>query len=122
MEPSRDQSGGSSQDMETLSQALERLRIKGYDHEFSWKDGHLNALGKNYEADQLTIIKTFRFEGESNPDDSSILYILKSSDGTIGYSIDSYGIYADHEDGGDYDNFMRRVRMDNREGQLLIQL
>jgi hypothetical protein len=122
MNSNMDESTGSSKDMATLSQVMEQLRQKKIGNEFSWKDGRLFTLGKGYGADQLTIVKTYRFEGDSNPDDSAVLYILQSSDGVLGYTIDSYGVYSDHEDGGGYDNFIRKIKVDDRDGQLLFQL
>ena len=37
----------------------------------------------------------FRFEGESDPDDNAILYVIETNDGTKGTLIDAYGVYND---------------------------
>ena len=37
----------------------------------------------------------FRFEGDSDPADNSILYVVETNDGTKGTLIDAYGPYAD---------------------------
>jgi hypothetical protein len=110
-------------DMVTLSQVLEKLRQKKMDNEFRWADGTFSAgRGKNYKPEELKIVKTYRFEGESDPADSSILYIIEASDGLMGYSIDSYGVYSDHDDEEGYDNFIRKIPVDNREEQLLFEV
>src|SRR5689334_12818217 len=59
----------------TLTSVLERLRVKKQDNEFKMTDeGFTAGKGKHYDPADLKIIKTFRFEGESDPADSSILY------------------------------------------------
>jgi len=113
----------SNDEMSTLSQILEKLRLKKMDNEFRLEDGCFTAgKGKQYNAEDLTIIKTYRFEGESNPSDSSILYIIEAKDGLIGYSLDAYGVYSNHEDEGAYDNFIRNINVDERDEQLFFQL
>jgi hypothetical protein len=105
-------------EMTTLSSVLERLRIKKIDNEFRWTpEGFTAGKGKVYTPDQLTIIKTYRFEGESDPSDMEILYIIKANDGLIGYSIDAYGAYSNHEDEEGYDNFIRQIPISNRNEQ-----
>jgi len=109
--------------MSTLSQILEKLRLKKMDNEFRWEDGHFTAgKSKRYNPEDLTIIKTFRFEGESDPSDSSILYIIEAKDGLRGYSIDAYGVYSNHDDEEGYDNFIRKVNVEDRDEQLIFEL
>src|SRR6188768_2513610 len=95
-------------EMTTVTSVLEKLRMKKMDNEFRLVDGKFQAgRGKNYSPDELTIIKTFRFEGESDPSDSSIIYIIEAIDGLIGYSMDAYGVYSNHDEEEGYDNFIR---------------
>ena len=70
--------------------------------------------GKEYQPEDLKIIKTYRFEGDSNPADMSIIYLIEANDGLIGYSIDVYGADSDQEEG--YDDFIRQVEV-VREGE-----
>ena len=110
-------------EMSTLSQVLEKLRLKKMDNEFRMIEGAFNAgKGKSYAPDELTIIKTYRFEGESDPSDSSIIYIIEANDGLIGYSLDSYGVYSNHDEEEGYDNFIRQVKIAERDEQLLFEL
>lgn len=113
----------SNDKMATLSQVMEKLRLKKLDNEFRWENGLFTAgKGKTYTPEGLTIIKTFRFEGESNPSDSSILYIIEANDGLIGYSLDSYGVYSNHDDEKGYDNFIRKINVADRDEQLFFEL
>jgi hypothetical protein len=99
---------------------LEGLRLKNADHEFRWtREGFSAGKGKTYQPEDLIISRTYRFEGESDPSDSSILYVIEASDGLIGYSIDAYGIYSNHENEEGYDNFIRRIPVKNHKDQLI---
>ena len=98
------------EDMTTLSSVLEKLRLKQENHEFRWtEEGFTAGKGKIYQPEDLKIIKTYRFEGESDPSDSSILYVIEANDHLVGYSLDAYGLYSNHEGEDGYDNFIRRI-------------
>jgi hypothetical protein len=102
------------EDMTTLATVMEQLRLKKQDHEFRWtKDGFTAGKGKVYQPEDLKIIKTYRFEGESDPSDSSILYVIEANDQLMGYSLDAYGLYSNHEGEEGYDNFIRRIQVQN---------
>jgi hypothetical protein len=109
--------------MTTVTSVLEKLRLKKMDNEFRLENGKFHAnRGKSYSPDELTIIKIFRFEGESDPSDSSIIYIIEANDGLIGYSMDAYGVYSDHDEEEGYDNFIRNIKIENRDTQLLFDI
>ena len=106
--------------MTTLSSVLEKLRIRKQDNEFRiTPSGFTSTNNKIYQPEDLLIIKSYRFEGESNPDDSSVLYLILANDGLIGYTMDAYGAYSNHEDDG-YDNFIRKIPVEERDEQLIF--
>jgi hypothetical protein len=106
-------------EMTSLSYVLEKLRMRRQDNEFIMDGEQLAAPnGKKYEPTDLKIIKTYRFEGDSNPSDASILYIIEANDGLIGYSIDAYGAYSNHEE--NYDDFIRKISVEDRDEQILF--
>lgn len=112
-----------SDQMTTLMQVLEKLRLEKKDNEFRWTpEGFTAGRGKNYQPEDLKIISTFRFEGESNPDDSSVLYLIEANDGLIGYTIDTYGAGSSHDNEEGYNNFLRRIPVENRDDQLIFEL
>lgn len=102
----------STQDMKEfrtpLTEKLAMLEKKGYQTQFKFEDGVLKdrSSQKNYQAQELTIDEEFRFEGESNPGDMSILYAITTKDGTKGTVVDAYGTYSDNDLG----EFMSRVK------------
>ncbi len=106
-------------EMTTLTAVLEKLRMKKQDKEFKYSDqGFTVNDQKYYTPDDLTIIKTYRFEGESDPGDSSILYLIEANDKQIGYSLDAYGVYSNHEQ--EYDEFIRKIKVEDRDEQILF--
>lgn len=85
-------------------------QVKKEGHKLDFKvtdDGFLSTMDdkQRYTADQVQIVNFYRFEGESNPDDMSILYVLETSDGLKGTITNAYGPYANET----IDNFMKQV-------------
>ena len=96
-------------EMTTLSQIIGKLRTKRQDNEFLLSShGFSVGNGKFYQPEDLKIIRIYRFEGESDPSDSSILYVIRAADGLTGYSIDAYGAFSNHDD-VNYDDFIRKI-------------
>ena len=91
------------------------------DNEFIFSsNGFSTNNEKYYQPEDLVIIKTYRFEGDSNPSDACILYVIEANDGLTGYSIDAYGAYSNHEGEG-YDDFIRKLTMADRDEQEIFQ-
>lgn len=108
-------------EMTTLTAVLEKLRQQHNDKEFKPKnDGFTTPDGKFYKPEDLTIIKTYRFEGISDPADSSIVYVIEAKDGTLGYSMDAYGAYTTHDDVENYGDLIKRIPVQEREEQAIF--
>lgn len=83
-----------TESMETLSQAIVRLRDLGYRTEFSaTPEGNLlcRSCGTSQAPESITIRETIRFEGDSNPDDQAILLALSCADGCFGQYSAAFG-------------------------------
>ena len=106
-------------EMTTLSHILEKLRLKKFDNEYKMTEEGFTAGNKKiYNPEDLKIIRTYRFEGESDPSDNSILYLIEANDGLIGYSLDAYGAYSDQPEG--YDDFIRKIPVQERTEQQIF--
>ena len=102
----------SGEDMDTVSSILNNLKVKGQDNEFViFPNGSIHLNGKSYKQDEIEIIKTYRFEGESDPGDEAIIYLVEANDGMVGYSLDAYGVYTNHANDAYADSIhnMRKV-------------
>jgi hypothetical protein len=108
-------------EMTTLTAVLEKLRQQHNDNEFTPKnDGFINPNGNFYKPEDLTIIKTYRFEGQSDPGDSSIVYLIQANDGTMGYTMDAYGAYTTHDEVDNYDDLIKRIPVQERDEQAIF--
>ena len=80
--------------METLTDAMTRLRADGYGADFSaTDDGQLRcgACDVRRDPEAMTIHETVRFEGDSNPDDESILLAVECYNGCRGLYSAAFG-------------------------------
>jgi hypothetical protein len=110
-------------EMTTLTAVLESLRKKTFNTEFRWSPEEFTAgKGKAYQPEELQIIKVYRFEENTDPSDTCILYIIQAQDGLTGYSLNAYGLYSNHENESGYDNFIRMIPEQDHDTQLLFEL
>lgn len=82
----------------TLLGALNDLKARGYTFNFNLLEDCIECreAGLKLNPDEFHIAEVYRFEGESDPDDNSILYAIESGDGKIkGVLVNAYGVYSD---------------------------
>lgn len=99
-----------SKSMTTYSQVLNQLPAKGYGKELKIeKSGAKFDEGTEiHQPEALKIVKTYRFEGESDPADMAVIYLLHSDSGEKGFILNAYGTYSD-DDNPYYNEFIKRV-------------
>lgn len=87
-------------DYNTLIEALEDLKQRGYSEEFELEPACIFCKAKNlrFKPEEFEIAEVYRFEGMSDPDDNSVLYAVRGKDGTKGIIVDAYGPYAQNLD------------------------
>lgn len=96
-------------ELSSLVSVLAQLRKEGYKLDFMvTEDGKLSTMdGKQlFSPDEVRIVNFYRFEGESNPDDMAILYVLETTSGAKGTISDSYGTYSDET----IETFMKQLQ------------
>ena len=94
------QSPDEKEDLTTLTACLKMLDGKGYTVQFQAVEGNkIKSLATErvYAPEDVKIVNFYRFEGESNPDDNSILYAIEANGEEHGTLIDSYGSDNDVE-------------------------
>jgi hypothetical protein len=83
--------------MKTLSSCIDSLTSVGYIAQFKMSNGLLKSLSTDrmYKPEEVKITNFYRFEGESDPSDSAILYAIETVSGEKGTLSDAYGVYSD---------------------------
>jgi hypothetical protein len=83
-------------EMSTLSMCANHAVTKGYTENFKVEGGLLcNTTGRCYTPKEVHIDNFYRFEGESDPADNTIMYAIDAGNGVKGTLVDAYGPYAD---------------------------
>ncbi|PAM91612.1 hypothetical protein B4N84_27810 [Flavobacterium sp. IR1] len=79
---------------------IKKYEEEGYTSNFLFNDNCLMDSGtKNtYNPDEIFIVAHHRYEGMSDPDDMSILYVIETKDKIKGTHLMGYGPTADLEE------------------------
>ncbi len=83
---------------DTLSEALNDLKKRGFVIDFNLSSDVIkcSSSGKTLAAHDFEIVEHYRFEGDTNPDDESVVYAIQSSDETLkGTLVSAYGMYSE---------------------------
>ncbi len=83
---------------DTMVEALADLKKKGYTTDFNLAFDKIKCseTGVCLSTNQFEIIDHVRFEGESNPSDESVIYVVESKDGSMkGIIVSAYGMYSE---------------------------
>ena len=107
---------GTSNSMTTYSQVLNKLPAKGYGRELNIKraGATFDEGEKIFQPEQIKIVKTYRFEGDSDPSDMAVIYLLHSDTGEKGFLLNAYGTYSG-EDNEYYNEFIKRVPVEETD-------
>jgi hypothetical protein len=83
--------------LKTLVDCLAKMRDDGFKEDYTVKEGKLLSLttSKSYTAEEINIVNFFRFEGQTDPADDSIMYVIQTTDGSKGTLVDGYGPSSD---------------------------
>ncbi len=83
--------------MKSLYSCLNRMIGDGYTENFKPTTKGLlsNKTNRIYRPHEIKIVNSFRFEGNSNPEDNVVMYIIETSDGLKGTLVNSYGTFSD---------------------------
>jgi len=80
-----------------LTEALDDLKERGFTHDVMIQEDCIKLRGLNLslQPEDFEIVEVHRFEGMTDPDDSSVVYAIQSRDGLKGVLVDAYGAYSD---------------------------
>ena len=98
---------------ETMVEALAKLQKQGYSHSFKIQNDKALCLETKDEIapEDMTIVEFHRFEGDTDPGDMSIIYVVECENGINGCLIDAYGSYADEE----MSSFLQKIKVGEKK-------
>lgn len=72
---------------------IKEYEAKGFTASYQMGENGIKDLetGKEYKSEDVNIVDEYRYEGNTNPSDMSILYILSMPDGSKGTLLQAYG-------------------------------
>jgi hypothetical protein len=81
---------------ESLAEALDDLKKKGYDNDFEPQTICLycSTLDLRLEEEEFNVDEVYRFQGDSSPDDNAVVYALTSNTGVKGTIVDGHGAFS----------------------------
>jgi len=83
---------------DTMVEALKDLKARGFTTDFNLAFDAIECRDTNVclRPEAFEIVEHYRFEGDTNPSDSSILYGIQSKDGNMkGVLVSAYGVYSE---------------------------
>lgn len=82
---------------DTVSEAINNLNKRGYTIDFNMQSDsvYCKALSRSFKPEDFEIIEFYRFDGNTDPGDESIVYALRTTSGHQGVLVDAYGLYSD---------------------------
>ena len=79
----------------TVLEATKALHEKGFNEDFRLEGNNIVCCDKKFDADDLKIAVTYRYEGNTDPGDEATVYGIETNSGEKGILIVADGIYAD---------------------------
>ena len=79
----------------TVSEAINKLRAKGFTLDFNLQENCLVCNDNKYNADEFDITDIYRYEGNSDPGDEAAVYGIQSKNGEKGILVSGYGLSTD---------------------------
>jgi len=80
---------------DTVSEATNGLKKRGFDIDFNLQENCLVCHGEKFNVNDFEIVEVYRFEGDSDPSDEAVVYAIQSTNGKKGVLVSGYGISAE---------------------------
>jgi hypothetical protein len=80
---------------DTVSQAVNGLKERGYTLDFNLKSNSIECEGQKFNPKDFEISEFHRFEGNSDPGDEAIVYAIESKNGMKGVLVNAFGVYSE---------------------------
>lgn len=80
----------------SLSVAIAQLQDEGYTEDFNLCSAGIENKNRKtmHAAEDLNVVRYYRFEGMTDPGDNTVLYVIETVAGEKGLLVDAYGMYS----------------------------
>lgn len=95
---------------ESPSHAIDELKKRGYTVDFNLKENCIVCQHGSFGADEFEVREVYRFEGDSDPADESIVLGIESTSGIKGVLVNGYGYSSESVS----DEIERKLKMHAR--------
>jgi hypothetical protein len=80
---------------DTVTEAVKGLKERGYTLDFNLKSNCIECEGQKLSSNDFEIAEVYRFEGNSDPADESVVFAIESSNGVKGILVNAFGVYSE---------------------------
>jgi hypothetical protein len=80
---------------DTVTDAVKGLKQRGYVKDFNLEENCIVCKEEKFHPEDFEITEVYRFEGDSDPADEAVVYVIESKNGDKGILVSGYGISAD---------------------------
>ena len=81
----------------TVTEALKELHRQGFTIDFNLKENLLAFVTGKFKSGDFEIVDAYRYEGDTDPADESVVYAIESKNGIKGVLVTAYGSASDKE-------------------------
>lgn len=76
----------------TVTEAINAFRDKGFTLDFNLDENCLTCANGKFDSEDFEIVAFYRYEGDSDPADSAMVYAIESDKGHKGILVTGYGV------------------------------
>ena len=80
---------------ETVTEAINKLRAKGFTLDFNLGEACLHADPKTYTHEDFDVVEVYRYEGNTDPADEATVYGIVCASGEKGILVTGYGAFTE---------------------------
>lgn len=95
---------------DTLSEAVNDLRKRGFTVDFNLQENCLVCHSDKFDIEDFEVAEVYRFEGNTDPADEAIVFGIESKTGIKGVLVSGYGVSAE----GMSAEMARKLSLQNR--------
>lgn len=103
--------------MLTVSQIINILNERGIENELRMSNENFFYIENTnviyHHPKDLEIIKIYRFEGNSDPEDSAVIYVMRDIENRKSFLLDAYGAQSNY--GEEFARFLQRIPVNELE-------